>query len=704
MKGQIFVVFHLFLSFVLVGQTDTAGIEKLSLQDLVNLDITVASKNSEKIGDAPGVITAYDANDVERYGYYTLKDLSNITSGYSSFSAYGETNLETRGKKAGSWNVSKHLVLIDGIPVNHARANSAPMENQLPLFFADNIEFLKGPGSALYGNSAFYGVMNLKSKELKEYGTMVETKFSYIPIGDSRRLLANFVSSKEIGDAKLFFGYFSKGFTGDSLGINNSAFHFNNDNSFFFNSSYSFTNHQLKGLKLGIIYMSRNSHGGEFWGATPSPVNQTTWEELIPFIKYDKDLINDWSLKSYVKYNGSRELNTFGASWNTLQPNSVPFSGFNYLVGNYELLGELKYEISEKSNFIFGVNMDTRKEESSPNSYGWDILIPDTTRGTNFEYMFLDYDGTVRVNIASAYSQYRNEFDVLKGLVLTAGARIDQGFSSVGSYNQFSPRIGVVQKLTENLNIKALYGQALRSPGVKEIGLNAETIEKINENGGNGNADDIPEVFAEASRTIEGAINFNKGGLSLSLAAFQNFTYGALDGTQYNYTASNGDSIAANYFINLNGDIAAKGFELDAQYAFNRNFRLMVNHAYAKASHSDTVDFVDVPTHKTNAALTFVLPGKFNLSTTIIFRNVSGFVVDSVEYNSPNLDFIEPNILKGYNLLDANFLIPLTQGFSFEFQVRNILDTKWKQPSLLGVNSMIPIEGRSFLLTVARKF
>ncbi len=133
MKG-IIVIFNLLCATVLLGQADTSNIEALSLQDLVNLNITVASKTSEKISDAPGVITAYDANDVERYGYYTIKDLSNITSGYSSFSAFGETNLETRGKKAGSWNVSKHLLLVDGIPVNHARANSAPLEYQIPFF------------------------------------------------------------------------------------------------------------------------------------------------------------------------------------------------------------------------------------------------------------------------------------------------------------------------------------------------------------------------------------------------------------------------------------------------------------------------------------------------------------------------------------------------------------------------------------------
>lgn len=52
----------------------TSNVYKLSLEDLVNLEISIASKHSEKVADAPGMITAYIEDDIERYGYYSLKD------------------------------------------------------------------------------------------------------------------------------------------------------------------------------------------------------------------------------------------------------------------------------------------------------------------------------------------------------------------------------------------------------------------------------------------------------------------------------------------------------------------------------------------------------------------------------------------------------------------------------------------------------
>lgn len=284
---------------------EVTDIYDMDLEALMNMDmeVTVASKKAEKISDAPGMITVYTKEDMENYGYYTLKDLANITSGYSSFSAFGETNLETRGQKAGSWNVNKHLLMVDGIPMNHARANSAPLENQMSLYFADRVEFLKGPGSALYGTSAFYGVMSITPKSLKENGMLSESKLSYGDLGNTKRLMSNALIKNDIGQMRISATLLKKGFSGDSLGANNSSFNYNNDNSTFLNTAYEFTGTKLKGLGIGLIYMNRNSHGGEFWGNIPSPVNQQNWEQLTPYLKYKTDISEKLSFDSYLKYN-----------------------------------------------------------------------------------------------------------------------------------------------------------------------------------------------------------------------------------------------------------------------------------------------------------------------------------------------------------------------------------------------------------------
>lgn len=706
----------------------------MSLDELLNMEITVASKKSEKLSDAPGMITSYSKQDIERYGYYTLKDLSNITSGYSSFSAFGETNLETRGQKAGSWNANKHLLLIDGIPVNHARANSAPLEYQVPLFFAERVEFLKGPGSALYGTSAFYGVMSVTSKRLKENGTMAEGRLTYGDAGKSKRFMGNTSVKTDIGETNVSFSHFKKGFSGDSLGLNNTAFHFNNANSTFLNGSFKFTDTQLKGLGIGMIYMNRNSFSGEHWGTNPvSPNNQETWEEVISYIKYERELSDKLSLNSYIKHNVSTETGTFGATWNNLWNSyasnlkdstagfgmMVPISSFSYKTSDVEALVETTYDINETSSLIGGLNFFTRQELAGPDSYEWDIAIPvDTIKnGTSHQFNYREYGGSARVNVASAYLQYQKTFDVMKGLILTAGGRFDNGFSDAGKYSQLSPRAGLVLKATDKLNFKALYGQALRTPGIREIQGNAAIIKEVQANSQDENAaDGIPDVGAEVIKSVEAGINYNsplrggKSSISLAVAGFYNITTNPLDGKQFSYIGKDGKESTPNIFVNSDGNINAAGLEFDAQYAVNENLRFMVNHAFAQANNvvevTDPVTnettkesslFVDVPTQKTNFATTYSLPKRF--SATLVVRQIWGYQVAKGAYTEATND-----VLDGYTMMDLNLQAPINENFGVEVQVRNVLDTKWKQPSLLGQNSMIPLEGRNYMLTLYTKF
>lgn len=683
-----------------IVDTTQKDVFELSLEDLLNMSVTVSSKKEERVSDAPGMITSYTKQDVERYGYYTLKDLANITSGYSSFSAFGETNLETRGQKAGSWNVSKHLLLIDGIPVNHARANSAPLENQIPLYFADRVEFLKGPGSALYGTSAFFGVMNITSKNLKENGTLAEGKFSYGDAGMSKRIMTNAITKTDIGEMKFSFSYFTKGFSGDSLGYTTGkkTFHYNNDNSTFLNTSYKFTDTKLKGISVGLIYMNRNSHGGEFWGSTPSPSNEVTWTEFIPYIKYVRAINKKTNFNSYLKYNSSTEKSTFGASWASYGLGSTPFAGYSYTTDDVEALSEVSSDLGKVGSVIVGVNAYTRQESTNRNSFNWDITsTTDTNKTKNYSFNHTPQYAGVRVTVASVYLQYQKTFNVLNGLILTAGGRYDNGFSVVGKYSQLSPRAGLVLKATDKLNFKLLYGKALRVPGVKEIGLNSESISKVNSNGGNSSG--ISNPTAETIQTLEGGINYNTSKLSLGLVGFYNITKNSLDGYQYTYVDSKGVSQSVNYTKNLDGKTVAKGIEFDAQLALNKNLRFMFNHAIAKAVSNDTLNFVDVPTQKTNFSTTYILSGKFKLASTLVLRQVWGYSVSKDSYKDNNGNSLGTN-LDGYTMVDLNFQIPVNNNFGFEFQVRNLLDTKWLQPSLLGQSYMIPLQSRNFMATL----
>ncbi len=678
----------------------------MSMEELLNVVVNVASKDDENIADAPGMVTSYSAKDIERFGYYTLKDLANVTSGYSTFSAFGETNLETRGQKAGSWEVNKHLLLVDGIPINHGRANSAPLEYQIPLFFAGNTEFLRGPGSALYGTSAFFGVMNIKSKQLEEEGTLFEWKSSYGELGNGMRLMSNAMSKTEEGHLEISASYHERGFSGDSLGYQNMSKHFDNDESYFMKVSYTIDKSTFKGFSLGAILTNRNSHGGEFWGAQPSPTNYVSWKQYVGYLKYERDISSKVHLNAYSLYNLSREQSSYIASWANYGLGSIPLKGYSFATVQFESQAELRYAISDKSSLVGGVNFNTREENSEyPNSYAWNITAPlDTSASTNYSSEFSIPSPGARVNICSAYAQYRNEYDFLEGLLVTAGLRYDNGFSSVGNYSQVSPRLALVQKISKRFNVKVLYGQALRVPLSKELGLNGETINAIETRGGTGNTSDIPNVGPEVIRSLEAGINYTVDKFSASVSLFTNQTENSLDGAQYFFIASNGDSIQPNYFRNLEYKIRANGFEYDLQYLVKDRMKFVFNHSYAIAQIGDSLNFENVPTHKTNFILTYNVKGKVGFSTTLISRNRWAYRVEEGVYDESLLLSRDNRLMKGYRMIDLNILMPITSNFGLEFQLRNLLNTRWKQPSLLGPSSMIPLQRRNFMMSLSVKF
>jgi hypothetical protein len=231
--------------------------EDLSLAELLNMSATVATKSSATVSRtlASSRFTAPRTSGASRY---TLADLADVTAGYSSYSIYGEKVLETRGQKAGSFVNNKHLVLIDGIPVNHGRGNRAMIDENFPLFFANRVEFLKGPASALYGTGAFFGVVNVVPKELEDRGFRAEWRAGFGSNQAEKRVMANGMYRDGVRHAAIYAGFYDKGpsqaFTGTVDNPNNRLW----DNQRAIPLLAMARRRPLAGLKAGFIYASKN--------------------------------------------------------------------------------------------------------------------------------------------------------------------------------------------------------------------------------------------------------------------------------------------------------------------------------------------------------------------------------------------------------------------------------------------------------------
>lgn len=143
----------------------TAPVTPAADTDAPNTDIVVtgARKRSEDIQTVPIAITALTAKDLTDRNITSLTDLSNVTPGIAITSVSGGNiqNIYIRGlapaNTANDLNVDGNVgIFIDGI--YQTSRNTIDMISVLDV---GQIEFAKGPQSALFGRSTFAGAMSI---------------------------------------------------------------------------------------------------------------------------------------------------------------------------------------------------------------------------------------------------------------------------------------------------------------------------------------------------------------------------------------------------------------------------------------------------------------------------------------------------------------------------------------------------------------
>lgn len=142
----------------------------LSLEDLMNVKVETvigASKREQKETTAAASVTIITADDIRKFGYRTLADiLSNVPGFYITYDRnYSYAAVQGFGPE-GDYN-SRILLLIDGHRLNDNIFDQALLGTEFPLDLdvIDRVEIIQGPGSSMYGSSAFFGVINVVTKK-----------------------------------------------------------------------------------------------------------------------------------------------------------------------------------------------------------------------------------------------------------------------------------------------------------------------------------------------------------------------------------------------------------------------------------------------------------------------------------------------------------------------------------------------------------
>jgi iron complex outermembrane receptor protein len=167
--GKRWIAVLIFIPGFIQAQTlSTDTLKKMSLEELMNLEVVSVSKRSEKLVRAASAIQVITQEDFTRYGATSIPEALRLA-----------TNLHVAQKNSHDWAVSargfntdlanKLLVMIDGRTVYTPLFSGVFWDRQDYLLEdIERIEVISGPGGTLWGSNAVNGVINIITKKAND--------------------------------------------------------------------------------------------------------------------------------------------------------------------------------------------------------------------------------------------------------------------------------------------------------------------------------------------------------------------------------------------------------------------------------------------------------------------------------------------------------------------------------------------------------
>jgi iron complex outermembrane recepter protein len=142
-----------------------ADVNRLSIEQLGQVQITSVSRRPERLDRAPAAVFVITAEDIRRSGASTLPEALRLAPNLEvARSNSFDYSVSARGFNSAEAS-NKLLVLVDGRSVYSPLASTVFWENlDVPLDTIERIEVVSGPGGTLYGANAVNGVINIITK------------------------------------------------------------------------------------------------------------------------------------------------------------------------------------------------------------------------------------------------------------------------------------------------------------------------------------------------------------------------------------------------------------------------------------------------------------------------------------------------------------------------------------------------------------
>ncbi len=212
LKSSVFIMFCLFVNLTIAGEESTENqYLSLSIEDLVNLEVTTVSRRSQKLTEVASAIYVITQDDIRRSGATSIPDALRMAPGVQvERVATDKWAVSVRGFNGLYSN--KLQVLMDGRSVYNPLFAGVVWENQDTLMEdIERIEVIRGPAATMWGANAVNGVINIITKRA------ADTQGFFLRAGGGS-FERGFLSARYGGkiNEETPFRVYAKGFTRDN--------------------------------------------------------------------------------------------------------------------------------------------------------------------------------------------------------------------------------------------------------------------------------------------------------------------------------------------------------------------------------------------------------------------------------------------------------------------------------------------------------
>ncbi len=474
---------------------------EMSLEELVEIEVetvTTASKFAQKVSEAPSSVTVITADEIRLYGHRTLADILRSVKGFYTSYDRSYERIGVRGFSLPGDTNTRVLILVDGFRMNENVKGHGGIGHEFLLNtdLIDRVEIVRGPGSALYGSNAVFGVINVITKKGKDYdgfefsGDMFTEKYSRF---EAQRGRITYGKEFDSGldwliSASLFrrdgrkmyyrsFDVVDPCETPEPGQIWPSDGHTPNDDEFFqkfftkltfdeftLEAGFSKRGKEIPTAPLGAVF-EHQYHNWKF--DTQAFIGLTYQHEF-------SDTSSILGRLSYNAYNHRRKIHYFSPQWWEYDDYGYVTNPETYDRRGTWFNGELQYthQPIENHKLTWGVEFQYNGRQDMDLDRRWDAVI--LADPCDEESEVLGYNsGVVQYLNVQKNSRWlgfyvQDEWKMSDTLMLNAGVRYDD-IQGALARDTINPRFALINQWSDATTLKLLYGTSFRAPTVQEV-------------------------------------------------------------------------------------------------------------------------------------------------------------------------------------------------------------------------------------------